>query len=962
MRYALLVLLFHIVNSAILRSSYLKEKSVLKRSIDLHADSVPMQSNSDRGTFSYIRHRESKIMKTDRFLDSPYDMPLDYCSRPAKCEPLNYTTCLGAKLPYKSTTLNLTDLETQEKVQEQLLLLYQYLRYVPKCWAIIQPFLCALYMPNCSNDLVNLPSREMCEITVEHCKIFLNTTVFPEILNCNNDMLFPSKCKNDVHLMKFNTTGYCMDPLIKTDKQDWYYPGIEGCGLKCKDSLYTETEHHQIHKLIGYCAFICILCTLFTTITFLIDWNAANKYPALAIFYINVCFFISYMGWFIQFLSPETRDDIVCKRDGTLRKSEPSASENLSCVMVFVMVYYFAMAGMVWFVIFSYSWHMTSLQALGKSQERIHKKRAYFHLVAWSLPLILTITTMAVGEIDSDYVTGICFVGFISKTARIGLLLAPSTAALVIGGYIIIRGLILLIKVRNESQEVISEHSNKWKDSLSVFILCKLTSFSSDYSNCKQENRPSVAMLQLQLLAAFGVGISMASWVWCEATMHAWERYIRKKFHWEVEVPVKHQKHKVIANAFAKRKKYYEGGKISIEDQNHTDPVGLDFDPNSASSNELSTSWVENLRKLIYRRGAVPNQPDSEMSLSLRHVSIESRCNSGDSQLSVQIAELKAVKKVRNGSSYRKSKRHARKSRSRHSRRSRRHSSNHDSHTSLDSHLELINALTNTDSCKSFRPNLNRRTANAGLDGQHLTDLLNNGKLRPYSRRTKSGSEDENVSVTISESKINMVLSNTNNLDLNDHLMIQSLRQQIGDISTSMSEEEFLCKDYGQEKQYSIDKRNSHVSDISKQIKYSSNTENSGSQSESSSCPEIKNLVQSSLNSAVSGGEKLNRSSRQSRTSRTSTDVAVQTSIQDIEMDELSRDEEERCKFQKTKVLKTKENKKYKKEKEGRYKGTKDYCKNCGTPEECEPLRDSNKLLEDEKDCLKEKKKHSKKV
>lgn len=82
-------------------------------------------------------------------------------------------------------------------------------------------------------------------------------------------------------------------------------------------------------------------------------------------------------------------------------------------------------------------------QFTGKTQEKIHKKRAYFHLVAWSLPLILTITTMAIGEIDADYVTGICFVGFINKAARIGLLLAPSTAALLIGGYIIIRGKLL---------------------------------------------------------------------------------------------------------------------------------------------------------------------------------------------------------------------------------------------------------------------------------------------------------------------------------------------------------------------------------------------------------------------------------------------------------------------------------------------------------------------------------------
>lgn len=77
---------------------------------------------------------------------------------------------------------------------------------------------------------------------------------------------------------------------------------------------------------------------------------------------------------------------------------------------------------------------------LGKIQDRIDKKKAYFHLVAWSLPLILTITTMALGEIDGDSVTGICFVGHINSAARAGLLLVPLGAALTIGGYFLLRG------------------------------------------------------------------------------------------------------------------------------------------------------------------------------------------------------------------------------------------------------------------------------------------------------------------------------------------------------------------------------------------------------------------------------------------------------------------------------------------------------------------------------------------
>lgn len=77
---------------------------------------------------------------------------------------------------------------------------------------------------------------------------------------------------------------------------------------------------------------------------------------------------------------------------------------------------------------------------VGKIQDRVDKKRAYFHLVAWSVPLILSITTMAIGEIDGDYVTGICFVGFFNIAARAGFLLAPLAATMLVSGYIITRG------------------------------------------------------------------------------------------------------------------------------------------------------------------------------------------------------------------------------------------------------------------------------------------------------------------------------------------------------------------------------------------------------------------------------------------------------------------------------------------------------------------------------------------
>lgn len=395
---------------------------------------------------------------------------------------------------------------------------------------------------------------------------------------------------------------------------------------------------------------------------------------------------------------------------------------------------------------------------------------------------------------------------------------------------------------------------------------------------------------------------------------------------------MKVQKHKIIAEAFAQRKKFNDGGRISIECQNHTDPVGLHFDLNSAASNDLSTTWAANLPRLVNRRGAVPNElaysissnnqsVDSEMSYSVRHVSIESRRNSGDSQLSVQIAELKATRKV-NGRRHRNNRYRHKKHDIRKGSRdilnsarklSRRQSSN----TSIDSNLgvHILNALANTNDIKKLAPNLSRRSANAGLDNTHINNILSNGKLViPYNKNVKSGSEDENVSVTISESKFNVVVSNHgNNLDLNDQLMMQSLRKglNIQEIDTTDSDND---SKRDMEKQYSLSDRDSKIS-RSKKIRrcrsksdYYDVSTDKGNSSDSSSCPELKQLVQSSLNSGASMGycEK----SRGSKQSKTSIDVACQASARDInaaydqEMQNFTNDFEDKLK---TKI----KNKKY---------------------------------------------------
>jgi hypothetical protein len=81
----------------------------------------------------------------------------------------------------------------------------------------------------------------------------------------------------------------------------------------------------------------------------------------------------------------------------------------------------------------------------GRVKDNIDSKSAYFHLAAWSLPLVLTTTTLALGEVHADSSSGVCFVGTAggstnSVAARTFLLIAPLLVAFFTGGFYLIRG------------------------------------------------------------------------------------------------------------------------------------------------------------------------------------------------------------------------------------------------------------------------------------------------------------------------------------------------------------------------------------------------------------------------------------------------------------------------------------------------------------------------------------------
>ncbi|NXX16879.1 SMO protein, partial [Podargus strigoides] len=502
-------------------------------------------------------------------------------------------------------------------------------------------------MPKCEDGQVELPSQTLCQATRAPCTIVERERGWPDFLKCTADH-FPEGCPNEVQNLKFNSSGQCEAPLVRTENPKSWYEDVEGCGIQCQNPLFTEKEHREMHVYIAAFSSVTIFCTFFTLATFVADWRNSNRYPAVILFYVNACFFVGSIGWLAQFMDG-ARDEIVCRADGTMRLGEPTSNETLSCVIIFVIVYYSLMSGVIWFVMLTYAWH-TSFKALGTTYQPLLGKTSYFHLITWSIPFVLTVAILAVAQVDGDSVSGICFVGYKNYRYRAGFVLAPIGLVLIVGGYFLIRGVMTLFSIKSNHPGLLSEkaaskinetmlrlgifgflafgfvfitfgchfydffNQAEWERSFREYVLCEAnvtiaTQTNKPIPDCKIKNRPSLLVEKINLFAMFGTGVSMSTWVWTKATLLIWKRTWCRLTGQSDDQPKRIKKSKMIAKAFSKRKELLRDPgqelSFSMHTVSHDGPVaGLAFDINEPSA-DVSSAWAQHVTKMVARRGAI---------------------------------------------------------------------------------------------------------------------------------------------------------------------------------------------------------------------------------------------------------------------------------------------------------------------------------------------------------------------
>ncbi|XP_035535790.1 frizzled-7-like [Morone saxatilis] len=458
-----------------------------------------------------------------------------------------------------------------------------------QCSVDLKFFLCSMYAPVCTVlEQAIPPCRSLCERARQGCEALMNKFGFqwPERLRCEN---FPVHGGEEICVGQ-NTTdadGPTSDPIpilpelvtlppyIRHNQPfscplqlqvppylNYHFLGAKDCGAPCEVSkpnglMYFREEELKFGRLwVGIWSVLCGVSTLFTVLTYLVDMRRF-RYPERPIIFLSGCYFMVAVAYGAGFL---LEDRVVCvdmfNPEGYKMVAQGTKKEG--CTILFMILYFFGMASSIWWVILSLTWFLSAGMKWG--HEAIEANSQYFHLAAWAVPAVKTITILAMGQVDGDLLTGVCYVGIYNVNALRGFVLAPLFVYLFIGTSFLLAGFVSLFRIRT-----IMKHDGTKTEKLER-LMVRIGVFSVLYTvpativiachfyeqafrpqwertwhrqTCKRfavpcpagnfaSLTPDFTVFMIKYLMTMIVGITSGFWIWSGKTLQSWRQFYKR--------------------------------------------------------------------------------------------------------------------------------------------------------------------------------------------------------------------------------------------------------------------------------------------------------------------------------------------------------------------------------------------------------------------------------------------------
>ena len=255
--------------------------------------------------------------------------------------------------------------------------------------------------------------------------------------------------------------------IIGDDKNTYYLNVneeiIPNCGMPCDNNIFEKDEIAFSRLWVLVWSALCFGSTLFTVLTFLIE-TSRFRYPERPIIFLSGCYMIVSLAYLIG-SSQMSSNSIVCKtlKNGDMKMKDflVQGVEQVSCTVLFMMIYFFGMSSSIWWVVLTLTWFLAA--GLKWGHEAIENISSYFHLAAWAIPGVKLIVILWLQKVDADILSGVCFTGLRDINLMRGFVLVPLFFYLVLGSCFLLAGFVSLFRIRT-----VMKHEGNYKEKLII--------------------------------------------------------------------------------------------------------------------------------------------------------------------------------------------------------------------------------------------------------------------------------------------------------------------------------------------------------------------------------------------------------------------------------------------------------------------------------------------------------------
>uniref|UniRef100_M4B140 Frizzled class receptor 7b n=1 Tax=Xiphophorus maculatus TaxID=8083 RepID=M4B140_XIPMA len=509
------------------------------------------------------------------------------------CQPISIPLCTD--IAYNQTIMpNLLGHTNQEDAGLEVHQFYPLVKV--QCSPDLKFFLCSMYAPVCTVlEQAIPPCRSLCERARQGCEALMNKFGFqwPDRLRCEAfpvhgggeicvgqntsepgspsssssprapEPVTPPPIGGGQHTHRIPPNQFsCPLQLEVPPYLGYKFMGVRDCGAPCEPTkpsgiMYFREDEVKFGRLwVGIWSILCCVSTLFTVLTYLVDMRRF-RYPERPIIFLSGCYFMVAVAYAAGFF---LEDKVVCvdKFKGEAYRTVAQGTKKEGCTILFMVLYFFGMASSIWWVILSLTWFLSAGMKWG--HEAIEANSQYFHLAAWAVPAIKTITILAMGQVDGDVLTGVCFVGIFNVDALRGFVLAPLFVYLFIGTSFLLAGFVSLFRIRTimKHDGTKTEKLEKLMVRIGVFsvlytvpativIACYFyeQAFREQWERtwhmhtckrfavpCPVHNfapmTPDFTVFMIKYLMTMIVGITSGFWVWSGKTLQSWRSFYKR--------------------------------------------------------------------------------------------------------------------------------------------------------------------------------------------------------------------------------------------------------------------------------------------------------------------------------------------------------------------------------------------------------------------------------------------------